>query len=140
MEQWRQVWRTGIAPQLAVEHLECLMTALVEDSPRMCQGYTTKPETLQCYADFPVDQACPLGICGMGVGLVTVEEVEEFFARIALKCDELIGVVGSVRWFTNWADDNPREEVRRELLIEVQRTLAERLSAEDVAANTTLTR
>ena len=34
------------------------------------------------------------------------------------------------RWFLNWYDDTPRDEVRRELLAEVELALAERVPTE----------
>jgi hypothetical protein len=132
MESWRNVWRMGVATLLSTESLEALREALTSDDPRLLQGATTTPPPLQCVQDWPVEAACALGYCGwQGDGLETVAEVEEFFARMCFEIDQQMGEPAACRWFLNWFDDTPREEMRHELLLEVQRTLAERFSAED---------
>ena len=135
MESWRNTWRKGVAPVLSTESLDALRSALVNDDARLLQGATCTPPPLQCVQDWPVEAACALGYCGwQGDGLETVAEVEEFFARMCFEVDQLMGEPAACRWFLNWFDDTPRDEMRRELLVEVQRTLAQRLSAEDGAA------
>ena len=132
METWRQVWREGVAPQLSTAGLEALQKALQADDERLLQGATTSPPPLQCVRDWAVEGACVIGYCGwQGDGLETVAEVEEFFARMCFEIDQQLGEPAACRWFLNWFDDTPRDEMRRELLIEVQRALAQRLSAED---------
>ncbi len=132
MESWKNVWRKGVVTLLSLESLEALRLALASDDPRLLQGATTTPPPLQCVQDWPVEAACALGYCGwQGDGLETVAEVEEFFARMCFEIDQQMGEPAACRWFLNWFDDTPREEMRRELLVEVQRSLAERLSAED---------
>lgn len=132
MENWRNTWRQGIAPLLSTPSLEVLRQALVKDDLRLMQGSTTSPPPLQCVQDWPVEAACALGYCGWrGDGLETVGEVEEYFARMCFEIDQLLGEPAACRWFLNWFDDTPRQEMRRELLVEVQRSLAERLRAED---------
>jgi len=127
MESWRNVWRMGVSPLLSTESLEVLRKVLATDDPRLAQGATTTPPTLQCFQDWPVEAACALGYCGwQGDGLETVAEVEEFFARACFEIDQQMGEPAACRWFLNWFDDTPREEMRRELLVEVQRTLADR--------------
>ena len=131
METWRQVWREGVAPQLSTAGLEALQKALQADDERLLQGATTSPPPLQCVRDWAVEGACVIGYCGwQGDGLETVSEVEEFFAQVCFEVDKALGEPAACRWFLNWFDDTPRQEMRRELLIEVQRTLAERLSAD----------
>lgn len=132
MESWRNVWRTGVAPLLSTESLEALRQALVNDDTRLLQGATTTPPPLQCVQDWPVEAACALGYCGwQGDGLETVAEVEEFFARMCFEIDQVMGEPAACRWFLNWFDDTPRDEMRRELLIEVQRSLAQRLATDE---------
>src|ERR1700730_11801288 len=127
MESWRKVWREGLAPQLSTEGLEALATALASDDPRLLQGATTTPPPLQCLQEWPVEAACILGYCGwQGDGLHTVGEVEEFFARMCFEADQALGEPAACRWFLNWFDETPREEMRSLLLAEVNRTLAER--------------
>jgi hypothetical protein len=129
MESWRKVWREGVAPQLSVKELDALRRALLEDDPRLLQGATTTPPPLQCVQDWPVEKACALGYCGwQGDGLETVAEVEEFFARVCCEADLRLGEPAACRWFLNWFDDTPRDEMRNLLLGEVNRSLGQRLA------------
>ena len=122
MDSWRQVWRDGLAPLISTRALEVLRTALVNDDGRLMQGATTSPPPLQCVQDWPVESACALGFCGwQGEGLETVAEVEEYFARLCFEVDQRLGEPAACRWFLNWFDEAPRDEMRRQLLAEVQR-------------------
>jgi len=130
MESWRKTWREGIAPLLSTAGLEALDRALLTDDPRLLQGATTCPPPLQCVQDWPVEAACVIGFCGwQGDGLETVAEVEEYFARTCFEIDQRMGEPAGCRWFLNWFDETPRETVRSALLVEVHRTLAQRLAA-----------
>ena len=126
MESWRNVWRTGVVPLLSTESLTALRAGLESNDPKLIQGATCQPPPIACVKDWPVEAACVLGYCGMADGLNTVGEVEEFFARMCHEIDGLMGEPAACRWLLNWWDDRPRDEVRRELLAEVTRTLAER--------------
>jgi hypothetical protein len=131
METWRKIWREGLASQLSTTGLEALRQALVADDARLLQGATTTPPPLQCVQDWPVEAACVVGFCGwQGDGLQTVAEVEEFFAKVCFETDQRLGEPAACRWFLNWFDETPREEMRRQLLAEVNRSLAHRLSGE----------
>src|SRR6266702_6132267 len=132
MESWRNVWRKGVAPLLSTVSLEALRQALVNDDDRLLQGATTTPPPLQCVQDWPVEAACALGYCGwQGDGLETVAEVEEFFARMCFEVDQRLGEPAGCRWFLNWFDETPRDDMRRQLLGEVNRTLAQRLAPDE---------
>jgi hypothetical protein len=134
MESWRKVWREGVAPLLSTAGLEALQKALKNDDSRLLQGSTTTPPPLQCVQDWPVEAACALSFCGwQGDGLETVAEVEEFFARTCFEIDQRLGEPAACRWFLNWFDETPRDEMREQLLAEVQRALAQRRSADDGA-------
>src|SRR3954449_2563359 len=127
MESWRLVWRGGVVPGLSTCGLESLRDALRGDDPRLTQGSTTTPPPLMCVQDWPVEAACALGFCGWGGdGLETVGEVEEFFARMCFEVDQRLGEPAACRWFLNWYDETPRDEMRRELLAEVQRAIVAR--------------
>ncbi|MCC6417955.1 MAG: hypothetical protein IT429_06855 [Gemmataceae bacterium] len=127
MEAWRKVWREGVAPQLSTAGLDALQLALATDDGRLLQGATTTPPPLQCVQDWAVEAACAVGFCGwQGDGLETVAEVEEFFARVCFEADQLLGEPAACRWFLNWFDEAPRDEMRRELAAEVARVLAQR--------------
>jgi hypothetical protein len=85
---------------------------------------------LQCVQDFEVEAACALGYCGwQGEGLETVGEVEEFFARMCFDIDQRLGEPAACRWFLHWFDKTSRDQMRTELLEEVDRTLSERAMA-----------
>ncbi len=130
MESWCKVWREGLAPLLSTAGLDSLQRALGEDDPRLQQGATTTPPPLACVQDWPVEAACAIGFCGwQGDGLETVGEVEEFFARMCFEIDQRVGEPAGCRWFLNWFDETPRDEMRSQLLAEVNRTLAARHSA-----------
>ncbi|HEY7329013.1 MAG TPA: hypothetical protein VH592_15325 [Gemmataceae bacterium] len=132
MESWRKVWREGVAPLLSTTGLEALQSALKNDDARLLQGSTTTPPPLQCVQDWPVEAACALGFCGwQGDGLETVAEVEEFFARTCFEIDQRLGEPAACRWFLNWFDETPRDQMREQLLAEVQRALAQRRSADE---------
>ena len=109
--------------------LEALRAGLAGDDPRLVQGTTCSPPALQALSDRTVESACALGYCGwQGEGLETVAEVEDFFARLCFEADQRLGEPAACRWFLNWFDETPRDEMRRLLLAEVNRTLAQRLS------------
>lgn len=131
MESWRLVWRNGFVPVIPTGGLFALRDALRYDDPRLTQGSTTTPPPLLCVQDWPVEGACALGYCGwQGEDLRTVGEVEEFFARVCFEADHRLGEPAACRWFLNWFDDTPRDEMRRELLAEVERAIAGRLPIE----------
>lgn len=124
MESWRKVWREGVVPLLTLAHLQALGKALTEDDPNLMQGGTCGPPPLQCVQDWPVEAACVLGYCGwQGDDLETVGEVEEFFARMCFEIDRLLGEPAGCRWFLNWYDETPRENMRQLLLAEVNRAI-----------------
>jgi hypothetical protein len=80
-----------------------------------------------CVQDWPVEAACALGFCGwQGEKLETVGDVEEYFARCCFEADQRLGEAAACRWFLNWFDDTPRDEMRKELLAEVERAIEER--------------
>jgi len=136
MENWRNVWRNGFVPVLSTRGLEQLRDALRSDDLRLVQGATTTPPPLLCVQDWPVEGSCALGFCGwLGDGLETVGEVEEYFAKCCFEADERLGEPAACRLFLNWFDDEPRAQMRKELLAEVELALAAR--APEVAVPST---
>lgn len=129
MESWKIVWREGFVPGLSTLALEALRDALAEDDPRVVQGSTTTPPPLMAVADWPVEAACPIGFCGvvcLGGWGAKVGSVEEFFARACFEADQRLGEPAACRWLLNWVDDTPRDQMRGELLAEVEKALADR--------------
>jgi hypothetical protein len=129
---WRETFRRGIVPQLSRRQLERLRKAVADNDPRLLQGATTQPPPLQCVQDWPVEAACLMGFCGWMPGdtakdpceLETVADVEEAFAQMAFRCDEMIGIPAGCRFFMNPYDDWTREEMRLNLLPEIDRAIA----------------
>jgi hypothetical protein len=121
---WIPAWRAAAA-LLSPESIAALRAAIANDDPRLIQGATTTPPPLQCVQDWPVEAACALGFCGwQGDGLVTVAEVEDFFAKMCFEIDCNLGEPAVCRHLRNWYYETPRDEMRRELLAEIYRYLA----------------
>ena len=126
-EQWRKVWRDGFVPGFSTAALQALADALRADDKRLTQGSTTTPPPLMCVQSWPVEAACALGFCGwQGDALENVGQVEEYFARACFDADTRLGEIAACRWFLNWFDETPRDEMRRELLPEVEAALSAR--------------
>lgn len=127
METWRKVWRTSVK-HLPTQGLWAFRDALLKDDDRWLQGATTTPPPLQCVQDWDCEAACAWGFIGWQSGEIgkTVAEVEDFFAQTSFKVDQELGETAACRWFLNWHDETDRDEVRRELLKEVELELARR--------------
>jgi hypothetical protein len=135
MKSWQKVWREGFLPALSTQGLEALRRATHTDDQRLTQGSTTTPPPLMCVQDWPCEGADALGFAywqGDRVGDATVGEVEEFFAKCCFEADQRLGEPAACRWFLNWFDDTPRDEMRRDLLAEVELALSGRVK--EVAA------
>jgi hypothetical protein len=127
MESWRRVWRDGFAPVLSTAGLTALRDALVADDVRLVQGATTVPPPLMCILDWPVEACCVVSYAGwQGDGCETVGQVEAHFGECCEAADRRLNEPAACRWFLNWFDDTPRDEVRRELLAEVNLELGRR--------------
>lgn len=133
-ETWRHAWRNGFAPVLSDECLDFLRRGLLEDDTGITQGHTTMPLPLKCNEDMEVEKACPVCFSlWKGYGLQNVGEAEELFAKVCHEADINLGELGGVRHLFHWVDDTPREEMRRELLLEVQREIRRREELQHVA-------
>lgn len=127
MESWRKVLRVGFFPQFSDHALLVLKVALETDDQRLVQGATTSPPPLAFVQDWPCDAACLVAYIGWKAEeLETVGEVERFFAEACFQGDKLLGEPAACRWLLNWFDDTPRDEVRTELLGEINEELAKR--------------
>jgi hypothetical protein len=127
MESWRKVWRDGFSPGLSSRGLQALRSALVGDDGRLLQGATTSPPPMAAVQDWPIEACCAIGFCGwQGEGLSTVGQVEEYFARACMECDTRLEEPAACRYFLNFFDETPRDEMRRLLVEEINRELAER--------------
>jgi hypothetical protein len=123
--EWQRVFANGFAPQLGIDGLRALRNALENNDPHLIQGATTVPPPLRVMEDEDVEAACAIVFCGwQGVGLTTVGQAEEFFARACYDCDQIMGESAACRHFLNWFDDTPRDEMRKLLLPVVRRVLS----------------
>jgi hypothetical protein len=130
MEKWRRVWREGFVPQLSTTSLQSLQQALTEDDPRLLQGTTCYPPLLDELKDEAVQAVCALGFCGwQGEGLNHVGEIDAFFQKLCDAADLNFTDPAACRFFLNWYDDTPRDEMRQELLAEVTLALEQRHTA-----------
>jgi hypothetical protein len=128
MEKWRRIWREGLAPHLSRTGLQALELALIHDDQRLLQGTTCYPPLLDALRDREVEGTCAIGFCGwQGEGMTHVGQVEEYFQRICDAADAIFNEPAACRYFLNWYDDTPRDQMRRELLGEVTLALRERL-------------
>lgn len=142
LESWRKTWREGFAPEISTDVLTALADALRNNSTHIVQGRTTEPPPLDCVQDWPVVETCALAFCAAVEhggfcppehaterkveGYATVGQCEEGFAQLCFKANQRLGEPAACRWFLNWFDDTPRNEMRRELLAEVERELSQR--------------
>jgi hypothetical protein len=134
-ESARKAWRDGIAPQLSTNALQALRRGLLRDDSRLTQGSTTTPPPMQCVLEWPCEGGCLIAYAGwQGDGLATVGEVEEFFARVCMKSDFQLGEPAASRYLLNWFDDADRDDMRRELIAEINATLADRQERASLAA------
>ncbi len=129
MEAWRRVWRHGFSPLLPLLGLQRLKTALETDDPRLLQGATCTPPPLTAVLDWPVE-ACDCIVFAFWADHdfhCTAEDGEEFFAQRCFECDTILGEPAASRWFLNWYDETPRNEVFRALALEVGLEVTKRL-------------
>lgn len=128
MESWRKVWRNGFAPLIVIEWLTALRDGLRDDDKRIVQGQTAIPPVAHSVRDWPLEAADALTFCGwQGSGHGTVGEGEEYFALLCYRADQVLGEPAGCRWFLNWYDDTPRDQMRCDLLAEVELELAKRI-------------
>lgn len=119
MESWEKVLREGILPYMTQQQIEALLQGVETDDPQLLQGATTTPPPLLCVQDWPVKAADAIGFAywksESDPSKVTVGQVEKFFAKICYESDTKTGNPADCRFFLNWYDDTPREEMRTEL-------------------------
>ena len=130
MPAWKKVFRNGLLPHITEIELRTLRKLIVEDDKRLLQGATTTPPPLMCVQDWSVEAACLTGMCGWAsltageLTEATVGDVEAAFAKLCFDIDQTIGEPGGVRHLLCWYDETPRDEMRRELLIEIDLALS----------------
>lgn len=130
---WRHAFRVGFAPQFSVDQLRDLRAALVRDDPKLIQGKTVIPRLCD-----EVGDAKPVGACGIsyigwhsGEGLSSILAVEDWFGEVCHKADQLLKEPAACRYFLNFFDDTPRDEMRPLLIAEIDRELEQRVAPKD---------
>jgi len=124
MEPWREVFRDGLAPTLTTSQLQALAVGLRTDDPALVQGATTCPPALHSVREWPCQGGCLISYAGWKAdGIETVGGVDEFFNQTCKSIFDRTNLYSASRALVNWFDDNPRAEVFRELLPEVERAL-----------------
>lgn len=73
-----------------------------------------------------VQSCCAISYCGWKDGIQLVGDLNHFFAKMCYEADELLSEPAECRYFLNWFDKTPRDEMRSELLKEVDLALAKR--------------
>lgn len=122
LASWQTVWREGFAPIFPHGGLKALLKALQEDDPRLAQGMTTTPPPVIGTHAWDVEGADAVGFVGWQdplLDLTRIGEVEEFFARSCFEADQRLKEAAACRWFLNWYDDTPRDQMRKDLIPEV---------------------
>lgn len=123
MEPWLTSWHDHIAPRMTDAELRALAEGLRNDDPAWRQDSTTYP-----YAwawDYPCEAGCAIAYAAWK-SLSEPAVVEDVWKRF----DTIVGRGGMLYDaipFIRWHDDTPRDVVRRDLLPEVERVLANRV-------------
>lgn len=124
MESWRTVLREGFFPGMSKLALQALLKGLEGDDPNLIQGATTSPPPLMATKDYDCCGGCLIGYAGWASGEAsTVGEVEEYFARQCFDADQRLGEPAACRYALNAWDDGDRQEMRRELIGEIELAL-----------------
>lgn len=132
MPDWKRVLWKGYVPLLNANHLRALADGLERDDSALIQGATCSPPPLPSVENWPVESADAIAYMGWKNGLITVAQIEEFFARLQYDADQLLGERAGVRHWLNWWDSEPRSEVFSLSLREVQMALLEKIATEKV--------
>ena len=78
--------------------------------------------------------ACLLAYAGwIGDGLDGVGDVEDRFAKVCFEAEARIGEPAACRWLLDWFDNTPLDEVRRDLLPEIDAELERREEVQSFA-------
>lgn len=141
MESWRTVFRAFAQAVLNDPRIDAhlgltrVRDMLRDDHPGIQQGCTTTPPPLMCVQDWPMEAGDLLAVlgaaCGAGTPLtppenrlpfptVSVGDAEQFFAQACAECDRILGEPAGCRWFLNHFDDSPRDQIRAELIPEIE--------------------
>lgn len=128
-----KVWRAGFAHQMPDDVLEAMEFGLLIDDPAIIQGNTSSPQPPHgnwgglCQS---TDITC-YGFWRKG-GLETIGDIETKFSELCYEADEKLGEPAFCRWYLNWVDSCPRDEMFSVMLREVRLEQDKRLWAAGV--------
>ena len=128
LPDWQHVFRHGLAPILSTAELLALATGLREDDPDIIQGDSTFPSPLTCNDGLKIQAGC--GLCyavWRGRELETIGDVYNAFLDVLGEANARLGNAGECGHFVRWFDEGDREQVRTELLAEVEREIGLRV-------------
>ena len=118
---WKEVWHRGIAPSLTIDGLSALKEALETNDKRLVQSSTVSYIT----STGEITGGCAIGYCGwQGQHIENQENMKSYFQAVCTACED-VGFEPSI--FIRFFDYGSREAVFRELLVEVQVSIADRL-------------
>lgn len=125
LEAWQVCWRGGLADALPTEGLVALRDALVNDDPALIQGQTVAPIPFLS-PNAKTTGCCPISYCGWrAFGLDATADVYAFYHAAYYRRNGY-GYENGSRDFTEFVDGTPRDEMRKRLVVEVNRTLKQR--------------
>ncbi len=129
MENWRAIFREGLAPLLSDDALHALRAALEGDDARLLQGAAAHPWPTEAEPSPYVEAACPLGFAlWQADRLETCAQVEVSFVRLAEAIDARMGDPLATWALTHAWDDPEREDAVRawhgEVMLEISRRQA----------------
>lgn len=143
IEPWRQSWREGVLPSLSTRALVVLRKAVLENDPRLVQGHTTVP--VFEHSGPQSDAAECRGACPLAYALwqeddrvsrdnypMSVGEVQELFDRAMQRycpVEFAPNPAAAQQSFFGWWDEGRPDEVRADLLEELDLALRQRREA-----------
>jgi hypothetical protein len=126
-EEWRRVWRLGLAPLLGTPGLLALRDGLRRFDQGVRVAETVLPPCIPETRDWPCEGACVLGYAvWKGESLKTLGEVLDRFRLVLAECDRRLGKARAAEAFLTALDAWPYERLRRNLLPEVELELRRR--------------
>ena len=114
---WQEAFLRGVAPQFSARSLTAMLAALERDDRALIQNATVRPSPLSGLSqDVPCNHTCAIGyLAQTEYNLATNSQVLDAFGLALYQADVYLGEVSAVRFFLNWYDDTPRDQMRAAL-------------------------
>lgn len=118
---WKTAWHSYIVPRLSTESLKQLGETLRSNSSVLIQ------DQIYIATNTIIVRCCPLAFCGAidqgGLSQADIGEVRKFYNSMLSDLHDS----GAARCFLVWWDNHSRSHVVRELLVEVDKAIDERI-------------